>query len=295
MRSTTEIVSLTVRRIEQRLGKTLEIPPLSPTAQKILQLRACPDPHVDQLTAIIESDPALAAQVMSWAASPLYAAPGKICSIEDAIIRALGFDLVMSLAFGLALGKKFSLPAHLQQENIGHWKHSLYTATLVEGLVRLMPQNTRPEPGLAYLAGLLHNFGYLLLAYLFPHYFGLLQERRLANPHCKPQEIEHDLLGLTSDDICVSLLHLWQMPAELTTAIAEQDNPDYAGQFANYTRLLQLASLLLAIRDDKPVDDLLLNNLCLHLQLEPEQALQALERVVNAEQAMRVLSEQMGR
>lgn len=34
MRATADIVNLTIRRIEQRLGKTLEIPPLSPTAQK---------------------------------------------------------------------------------------------------------------------------------------------------------------------------------------------------------------------------------------------------------------------
>lgn len=38
MRATADIVNLTIRRIEQRLGKTLEIPPLSPTAQKILLL-----------------------------------------------------------------------------------------------------------------------------------------------------------------------------------------------------------------------------------------------------------------
>lgn len=54
---------------------------------------------------MVETDPALAAQVVSWAASPYYASPGKIRSVEDAIVRVLGFDLVINLALGLALGK----------------------------------------------------------------------------------------------------------------------------------------------------------------------------------------------
>lgn len=294
MPSTANIASLTVRRIEQRLGKTLEIPPLSLTAQKILQLRTCPDVHVDQLTAIVESDPALAAQVMSWAASPLYSAPYKICSIEDAIVRALGFDLVMNLSLGLALGKKFSLPRHLQQDNISHWKHALYTAALIEGLTRQMPRDTRPEPGLAYLAGLLHNFGYLLLAYLFPPHFALIQQHLQASPGCKPQDIDQSMLGMTRDDICVTLLHLWNMPEELTTAIARQHHPDYTGPHATYALLLQLANLLLTAPDRAAVDEKQLDQLCRQLQLQPADSWQALDRVIAAEQALRALSEQMG-
>ena len=41
------------------------------------------------LADVVETDPSLAAQVVSWAASPYYAAPGKIRSVEDAIGRVL--------------------------------------------------------------------------------------------------------------------------------------------------------------------------------------------------------------
>lgn len=293
MQATADIALLTVRRIEQRLGKPLEIPPLSLTAQKILQLRANPDIHIDELTAVIETDPALAAQVMSWAASPLYAAPCKICSIEDAITRVLGFDLVMNLALGLALGKKFSLPHTFRQDNIDYWKHALYSATLIEGLVRQMPAAARPEAGLAYLAGLLHNFGYLLLAQLFPSYFSLIQQYQADHPEALPQEADQHLLGITREAICTSLMQIWGMPAELKVAVSEQNNPDYSGEHATYAHLVQLATLLLA-----PVDTInpeQLQHLCLGLRLTPEQAHQALDRVLAAEQALRSLSEQMSR
>ena len=103
------VQAFTARRIQQRLEQTIEIPPLPQTAQKIIKLRVDPNASVDDITGLVETDPALAAQVVSWAASP-YAAPGKIRSVEDAIVRVLGFDLVINLALGLALGKSLSLP-----------------------------------------------------------------------------------------------------------------------------------------------------------------------------------------
>ncbi len=77
----------TARRIQQRLEATIEIPPLAETAQKIIKLRVDPDATIDDITGVVETDPALAAQVVSWAASPYYASPGKIRSVEDAIVR----------------------------------------------------------------------------------------------------------------------------------------------------------------------------------------------------------------
>ena len=62
--------AFTARRIQQRLEATLEIPPLAETAQKIIKLRVDPNATIDDITGVVETDPALAAQVVSWAASP---------------------------------------------------------------------------------------------------------------------------------------------------------------------------------------------------------------------------------
>ena len=62
--------AFTARRIQQRLEATIEIPPLADTAQKIIKLRVDPNATIDDITGVVETDPALAAQVVSWAASP---------------------------------------------------------------------------------------------------------------------------------------------------------------------------------------------------------------------------------
>lgn len=285
--STSELASLTVRRIEQQLGKTLEIPPLPMTARKILQLKSQPDPHVDALTAIIETDPALSAQLLSWASSPLYGA-GKVHSVEDAIVRVLGFNQVMSLALGLSMGKAFALPVGYEQHSNLYWKQALNAATLIDGLVRRMPPGQRPEPGLVYLAGLLHNFGHLLLAHLFPHYFRLILQHEQANPQLASRDIDRLLLGITRDEIGHSLLHRWHMPDELTRAIAWQHDATYTGPHADYAHLLRLTNQLLQAADSNTLTPDCLA-LCQQLELAPEQAQAEQQRILAAEQALRTL------
>lgn len=63
------IKKFTSLRIQQRLEDTLELPPLPETAQRIIHLRVNPNAVMGDLVDIVESDPSLAAQVVSWASS----------------------------------------------------------------------------------------------------------------------------------------------------------------------------------------------------------------------------------
>ena len=97
---TRAVQAFTARRIQQRLEATIELPPLSESVRRIMRLRSDPDVTVDEITSVVETDPALAAQVMSWASSSFYASPSKIRSVEDAIVRVL---VVASLMINWAL------------------------------------------------------------------------------------------------------------------------------------------------------------------------------------------------
>lgn len=124
--------SFTQLRIKQRLEETLELPPLSDTAQRIIKLRVNANADISDLAQIVETDPSLAAQVVSWAASPYYSAPGKIKSIHDAIVRVLGFDMVLNLALGLALGKTITIPKEGPHGTLPYWQQAVYMAATIE-------------------------------------------------------------------------------------------------------------------------------------------------------------------
>jgi len=284
---------LTSRRIHQRLEETLEIPLLSSTAKKVLRLRTDPLAGIDELAAIVETDPPLAAQVMSWAASPYYAAPGKIRSVEDAIVRVLGFDLVINLALGLSLGKHLAIPEDRPQHCTPYWQQAIYTAAITEGLVRAMPADKKPENGLAYLAGLLHNFGFALLAHVFPPHFSLVCRALEANVHLSPSAIECELLGVTSEQMGAWLMQCWNIPNELVFALRYQDNPNYQAEHANYANLTCLAQRLLAQqKNGANANNHIPDALYQRLGLCQVKAQEVLQRVLDAEQALRELAKQ---
>jgi HD-like signal output (HDOD) protein/prolyl-tRNA editing enzyme YbaK/EbsC (Cys-tRNA(Pro) deacylase) len=288
---TQAVQAFTARRIQQRLEETIEIPPLAESAQRIIKLRVDPNATVEDITGVVETDPALAAQVVSWAASPYYAAPGKIRSVEDAIVRVLGFDLVINLALGLALGKSLSLPKDQPQHATPYWQQAIYTAAVIEGLTRAMPRAQRPETGLTYLAGLLHNFGYLVLAHVFPPHFSLICRHLEVNPHLSHGYIEQHLLGITREQIGSWLMRFWDMPEELSTALRFQHDPDYQGDNAAYPNLVCLAVSLLRNRGIGSGPEVAIpDDLFDALGLTREKAEDAVNKVLQAEAALRELA-----
>ncbi|MDP1932628.1 MAG: HDOD domain-containing protein [Gammaproteobacteria bacterium] len=279
----TSIKNFTTLRIKQRLEETLEIPPLPQTARRIIKLRANPDAAVGELAEIVESDASLAAQVVSWASSPYYAAPGKIRSVQDAIVRILGFDLVSNLAVGMALGSTISLPKDSVWGITPYWVQSVYCSTVVESVVRQIPANKRPSQGLACLAGLLHNFGYLVLAHTFPPHFSTICRHVEANPAISHVAIDHHLLGVTREQISAWLMQLWNMPPEVSTALRFQHDADYNGEHCIYPHLIFIVMRLLRQHGigDAPPEEIPLELYQRH-DLDPDKVREAVQRVVSS-------------
>jgi HD-like signal output (HDOD) protein/prolyl-tRNA editing enzyme YbaK/EbsC (Cys-tRNA(Pro) deacylase) len=277
------VKNFTQLRIKQRLEETLELPPLSETAQRIIKLRVNPNADISDLAQIVELDPSLSAQVVSWAASPYYSAPGKIKSIHDAIVRVLGFDMVLNLALGLSLGKTMTLPKTGPHGSLPYWQQAVYMSATIEGLVTAIPREHRPSFGMAYLCGLLHNFGYLILAEVFPPYFKSYCELADSNPHVSHQAIERHLLGVTREQLGSTLMSLWSMPEEVVIGLRHQCNPEYQGEFASYAKLIFVAQRLLHQNNigrgpkleipQQVFDD---------LHLDPEKAKQAMASVLES-------------
>lgn len=235
------IRQFTPLRIKQRLEETLDLPPLPETARKIIDLRVDPNADTGDLAKIVELDPGMAAQVVSWARSPYYGVKGEIRNVEDAVLRVLGFDLVINLALGLALGRTLSVPKEGPDGYAPFWQQAVATAALMGELARLMPAKQRPNSGTAYLCGLLHNFGFLILGHIFPPQFSLVNRHVESNPHINRNLIEKHLVGLTREQVSSLLMAQWRMPEDVVEALKHQHNPDFEGELASCANLLYVA------------------------------------------------------
>ncbi len=288
-----------IRSIEQRIQKVYELPPMPELGRRILELQSDPAADARKLAAIVQLDPSLAAQVIRYASSSYYGYTGRVTSIQEAIARVLGYDLVLYLALGLAAGRSFRIPDQGPLGLTRFWEHAVCSAVLVQKLAALLPESIRPPAGLGYLCGLLHDFGVLLLGHLFPPEFQLLNKMAQLNPGSSVAELEgrllgmgqaRDMLALGHARIGAWLMQAWKMPDALEITLLEHHHAEYRGDHDILVHLVQLADTLYLNREDLPGPERLpAANLGL-LQLSLEPVLATARQVFSAQQDFRALS-----
>lgn len=123
-------------------------------------LKVVDDPAVtsDRLADEIQSDPALAAEVLKLANSAAYGRTATPLDLGQAINRVGTRQLRMILMTAL-LKEKVRRTALVADASNLAWRHSMFCAVLASNLAR--PANLVPEA--AYMAALFHNVGVLAL------------------------------------------------------------------------------------------------------------------------------------
>lgn len=228
--------------LQQRLADLYELPAMPEMTKKLLYLRNNPYSHVNDLHEIVALDPSLALQVIHYANSPFYGLGRNITDIGQAI-QILGFDMVLNLCLGLAATKAFKLPKDGPFEIHTYWYQTILSATIIQSIGKLLPREIRPQHGVSYLSGLLHNFGQLLLGHMFPQEFSTIGQLARANPDLPIEQIELDLLGFHHGHLGAALLEQWGMPDELVVCCREHHNASYHGPHSTLVRLNQLIDI----------------------------------------------------
>lgn len=232
----------TLLSIKSTLSETMDVPPLSATVKQILELRASSDRSVEKLTKVIEKDPSLAARIVGWASSSHYihTAASAIHSVKDAITSVLGYDLAMNIASGIALSSTLRITN--QKE---YWLSVVWTATLAERIAKSCV--LRIDANACYLAGMLHNFGYLVLSHVFPDVLSEIHPE-LSSKETDINTLTLKHLGITSDYLCCSLLEEWGLPVTIVLSIKHQNDPDTKIAYKEYCNVLFLTVQLLKER-----------------------------------------------
>jgi HD-like signal output (HDOD) protein/prolyl-tRNA editing enzyme YbaK/EbsC (Cys-tRNA(Pro) deacylase) len=254
-----------------KLANLDELPPMPEMAQKLLRLRNDPGAGAKQLAEVVEQDPSLTAQLIRYAESPLYGFRGEIQSIREVITIVLGYELVMDIALGVSLGRSFRNPVNGPLGLSAYWRHAVYSACLAQRLASVADIESRPEPGIAYLCGLLHNFGFLVMGHLYPDQFNRINDTYQRSPDVPITDIEKQVFQLSHDQIGAWLLDKWHLPAAVVTAAGEHHHLRYQGENAVYNNLVMLSNRLLKSYDigDAETDEIpqaLLDSLGLEME-----------------------------
>lgn len=233
----------------------------------------------------------MAALVIRYANSALFGMRGEIKDLNDAIFRVLGFDGTLYLALGMALGKRFKLAEHGQLSRINFWQRSMYTATLAQKLAMSTPKSHRPHPGLAYLAGLLHDIGYLVLAEKFDNTYQWLNTYATTNNMVPISTLEQLFLGVHHSELGYMLLQSWNLPGEVLISIQQHHDSRYTGLHHEYANLILLCDRLLKPHDLSYADsEEIPLELCARLKLDEEQIYAVMDEVIQGDETLRSMA-----
>ncbi len=281
-------------KIKQKIQNTTSLPAMPGMAKKILELNTNPYAHAEDLAKLIEKDPSLAAQVIRYAQSPLYGYRGKITSVRQAISRVLGYDLVMNIALGIAATRPFKITSDGPLGLNAYWRHATYSATLAQGLCNCIPKARRPNSGTTYLCGLLHNFGFLLLGYLLPEEFAILNSKAKKDPDTAILVHEKTLMDSTHTEIGKWLMESWNLPPEIVVSAAQHHNENYTGAHAEYAHLVLLSNTLLKSHDIGDADSDEINSALLDpLGVNEDQAYAVLEKTLEGREDLESMARQL--
>jgi len=144
---------------------TDNLPTLPQITAKLLNGLAKPNTEISELAGIIKLDPALSLNVMRLAQSIAERASQTVSDVADAA-QVIGRDKMAHLVQWSSTLDVFNTFSFCSPSDLtAFWAHSVKSALLAEGLAREIRYH---DPGGAFLAGLLHDIGKLLLLSYFP-------------------------------------------------------------------------------------------------------------------------------
>ena len=98
----------------EQIDRIRELPALPAVVIKVNQMLQDPETTADQLSHVIEADPAMAVKILKLVNSSFYGFKSQITSINTAVI-ILGFNTVQHAVVSLSIIKTFALKKKLQQ------------------------------------------------------------------------------------------------------------------------------------------------------------------------------------
>ena len=202
--------------LRAQLGSVGTLPPIPATFAALQRALADPGTDSSKIAAIVQKDTAIATKILQACNSAFFRLPRRVASIQQAVTY-LGSSTIRSMVLSAEIfGAGQSVCEALDLSQLQ--RHALSVAAVVRSL---MGNTAQAEE--AFLAGLLHDVGFLLLGQLFKEKMQLALEACAAGMPLV--EAERKFVGVDHGTAGAYLLGLWGLPFEVVEAVAHHEEP----------------------------------------------------------------------
>lgn len=178
-----------------------------------------PETDIARVAALLARDQGVVLRILRVANSAFYGLSRRVASLTEAT-QVIGLPAVRSLVTAYAVTERFSAPANPEFDHVRSWQHSFRVAAAARQLARRLALN----PETAFLAGLLHDIGLVLLGCCAPREYAAMLDHMHEHGGTL-MESERATLGITHGEIGAALAEQWRFPPSIRAAILDHHAP----------------------------------------------------------------------
>ena len=212
--------------IRKIISNTEALPAMPEVMIKAQQMIKNPATSPAQLAKIIEIDSAMVTGILRVANSAYYGFRGKVATIQHAS-ALFGTRRLAELITAISAGGVLATSMDGYGLKAGDmWCHSIAVACAASEIAAAVGSDS---PDIAYMAGLLHDMGKIILDPYVRERKVLFDNYTATHPKKTLQDAERDILGFDHAVIAAILCEHWNLPRSISFGIRHHHQPSSAG------------------------------------------------------------------
>ncbi len=237
----TPAITDTIRERVQRIQTTPSVPAVLMPLVKLL--KSPPETvNLEDVVKLVSYDNSIAAQCLRVASSPLFGLAKPPETMRAAII-SLGLRRVETILMTCCMGQAFPLKDWVL-DPIVFWRHSLGCAMVCRKFSEKLKASDSDK---AYIAGLLHDIGFIVNGMAFPSEFASAMKLALTE-QIPLNQAEQAVMGFTHCQSGQALAEKWNLPEDMVQVIAHHHAPEQSQAAHALVALVHLSDLLCRMR-----------------------------------------------
>jgi len=201
-----------------------KLPALSATATQILGRLARRNCELHEITILIERDPLLSAQILGIANSAAFGRGYPISSVQQAIAM-IGLSAVRKFVLARSISNLFGKRKIAPSFSVTRFNlHSVATGMFMELLAEMVPLEDAED---AFLAGLFHDVGKLVIAVAMPEQYETILTAAAVTCESLP-ESERRILQIDHAELSALAVDYWGLGEPIRVAAEYHHEPEKA-------------------------------------------------------------------